>query len=151
MNIAEILKDCPKGTKLYSPIFGDVFFHGANDSEEYPILVKSTNGYYSTFTSEGKLYKEHNGECMLFPSKENRDWTTFKTLVKEAPVIEYNFKPFDRVLVRDDDSPWRIELFERMEEGIYKYQCMGSSYAYCIPYEGNEHLLGTDICLLYSL
>ena len=71
MNIAEILKSAPKGTKLYSPLFGDVIFEEIR--QDY-IRVSTTN-IIREFYSDGRYYA--NGECMLFPSRENRDWNTF--------------------------------------------------------------------------
>lgn len=57
----------------------------------------------------------------------------------------YNFKPYDKVLVRDDDtSKWNGDFFLRYIEGVkYGYLCLTTGYVQCIPYEGNEHLLGT--------
>ena len=55
-------------------------------------------------------------------------------------------KPFDKVLVRDEDTQkWCISFFSHCNGlGTYKYSCInGSGYAYCIPYENNEHLLDT--------
>lgn len=55
-------------------------------------------------------------------------------------------KPFDRVLVRDSvDDVWVIDLFEMHDKQAFEhdYHCLRTSWAYCIPYEGNEHLLGT--------
>lgn len=57
------------------------------------------------------------------------------------------FEPFQKVLVRDDyDDVWQADYFSHYEEGdkIAPYVCVGSYYKLCIPYEGNEHLLGTD-------
>jgi hypothetical protein len=63
--------------------------------------------------------------------------------VKDAP----EFKPFDRVLVRDGDGDeWNIDFFEGMnkdEDEMYRYRCLNTCWRHCIPYEGNEHLLGT--------
>lgn len=58
---------------------------------------------------------------------------------------EYDFKPFDKVLVRDDNvDVWRIDLFNNYNpEIIYPYKCLACHYNQCIPFEGNEHLLGT--------
>ena len=55
----------------------------------------------------------------------------------------HQFKPFDKVLVRDRDADeWECNLFSRIdEEGLY--YCVSSWWMQCIPYEGNEHLLGT--------
>lgn len=56
------------------------------------------------------------------------------------------FKPFDKVLVRDcNEVKWEIDLFQEYEEfksDLY-YSCLASTWNQCIPYEGNEHLLGT--------
>jgi hypothetical protein len=66
--------------------------------------------------------------------------------VKDAPK-EPEFKPFDRVLVRDGDGDeWNIDFFEGMnkdEDEMYRYRCLNTCWRHCIPYEGNEHLLGT--------
>jgi hypothetical protein len=52
-------------------------------------------------------------------------------------------KPFDKVLVRDfDNTPWEIEFFSRLLNGEH-FKCLEVSYVQCIPYEGNQHLLGT--------
>ena len=66
--------------------------------------------------------------------------------VQDAPK-EPEFKPFDRVLVRDNDiDEWHIDFFEGMnkdkDEPLH-YLCLSSYWRHCIPYEGNEHLLGT--------
>lgn len=84
LNLVEILKGAPKGTELYSPIFGECEFVEIRDScQDYPIVVKAlqsnNEGCEFTFTASGTLYKEFkDAECLLFPSKDNRDWSTFK-------------------------------------------------------------------------
>lgn len=77
INIANILKDCPKGTKLYSPLCGECTFDYINFGT---IICRRPNGQDITFTSEGYFMLPSNDdcECMIFPSKENRDWSTFK-------------------------------------------------------------------------
>lgn len=139
MNIAEILKDCPKGTKLYSPIYGEVYLLYI-DNNNYPIRVETCNDSTASFTLDGRLDANYDGECLLFPSKDNRDWSTFK-----LPKKEYEFKPFDRVLVRNtDNDTWQIDLFGWISNiSNYEYQTMTSCYKQCITYEGNEDLLGT--------
>lgn len=84
LNLVEILKDCPKGTKLYSPIYGDVeLVNVSQDNVPYPIKTKTkpnSTGMFSTvsFTKDGRIFVEHNGECMLFPNEEQRDWSGFE-------------------------------------------------------------------------
>ena len=82
LNLVEILKDYPEGTKLYSPALGEVEFVKIVDEDGYyPIRVIGENGNAS-FTSQGKLFNIQQGECLLFPSREQRDWSRFKQLVK---------------------------------------------------------------------
>lgn len=68
--------------------------------------------------------------------------------IKEEP--KYEFKPFDKVLVRKEgNKKWNISLFAReivddYNRLPYKYECSnGTLWDYCIHFEGNEHLLGT--------
>ena len=78
VDLTKILKYCPKGTKLYSTIFGEVEFIECDDL--YQIVVAKENKYYY-FTSQGEFYferiKYHVEECALFPSKDQRDWSKF--------------------------------------------------------------------------
>lgn len=89
MNIAEILKDKPKGTKLYSPLFGKCSLEQVNEHTTFPITA-TNNEYFQllTFTQSGKYYDISAGECMLFPSKEMRDWNKFSW--KKGDVLKYN-------------------------------------------------------------
>ena len=66
-------------------------------------------------------------------------------LVLEVPDNEPQFKPFDRVLVRNDDEEiWQPRLYEMYSGGTEKHYCQdGVGYLQCIPYEGNKHLVGT--------
>lgn len=79
LNIARVLKNTPVGTKLYSPIFGEVIFQGIDSDGNYPITVMVSGGDFRSFSQEGKYHCCYEDtECLLFPSKENRDWSTFK-------------------------------------------------------------------------
>ena len=174
------------------------------------------------FTRLGRLSGEFSdSECVLFPSKDQRDWDKFRIPTKKGDVIMFNgqvpclvtgdysrdkkdwvcglledgdfctniihpsewctcfytfateevkdklfeamdkagytwdgetlkkkelqFKPFDKVLVRDSESDkWRCALYSHFEpDGIYHYGTITGMYAMCIPFEGNEHLVGT--------
>nr|DAU85252.1 MAG TPA: hypothetical protein [Caudoviricetes sp.] len=218
INIVEILKDKPANTKLYSPLFSEVFFSHVSGG----YIAVEHHGGTSLFLSSGRFYDYDGSEPLLFPSKEMRDWnkfawqkgdilvnennahiifekftddtyTTFigrhylnknyknyvpgrytcvtqhfhieesnaaqiyiynieekiggkldlKTLEIEKPKCE--FKTFDKVLGRNEkDDVWEADLFSHYrEESQYPFRCIGFSRKYCIPYEGNEHLLGT--------
>ena len=81
MDLTKILKNCPKNTELYSISHGKVYLQKVCDSEsEYPILCscqpKSCEGCIS-FTKDGRY--NILGECVLFPSKNCRDWNQFKS------------------------------------------------------------------------
>ena len=228
MNIAEILRHCPKGTKLYSTIFGEVTLDKVNIHDVHPIIVYRLNYLKTSFTEEGYYLTDYpNSECVLFPSKEQRDWSKFRLPVKRGdimmgingecpfiatgelsntnspkyvcginslgefqlplfkggwtpnfyipasekakkelfdkmeeagykwnadtlelekiPKFKNKFKPFDKVLVRNDtDEEWTINLFSYYDEKdkAFPFICINDFYRYCIPYEGNEHLVG---------
>lgn len=77
INIAEILKDYSKGTKLYSPLFGKVTLEEVNINIPVPIKVIDSLNNYNCFFKTGLYYNRANAECLLFPSSEMRDWTKF--------------------------------------------------------------------------
>ena len=218
INLVSILKHCPEGTKLYSPIFGEVTFKGISSSKN--ILCKATkyNGEITTvaFTRLGRGYCEFpNAECVLFPSKDQRDWNKFQIPAKRGDIMMFDdksavfivdtvkdtyittivycnsankillninvhedcipasedmkdklftamdeagyewdgktlkkkpqLKPFDKVLVRDNETEkWRCTFYSHFEpDSTYHYITINSVYIMCIPFEGNEHLVGT--------
>lgn len=225
INIAEILKDCPKGMELYSPIYGTVGLLIVDSNSEYSIKTVTSIDRPGSFTPYGRFYENYpSAECLLFPSSEMRDWTKFfkrgdvvikngggmaavfdgwandaytefnttvnlycdnntgeeevcdtllfrkateeecKRFVKKAERIlkgKYNpdtlqvepvkptcpIKPFDKVLVRNNDQQiWKAAFFSHCDTSRDSHNYVtipGFAYNWCIPYEGNEHLLGT--------
>jgi hypothetical protein len=142
MNIAEILKKCPKGTKLYSSLYGEVELVKVKDNTIYPIVVSCLEfeNYIMKFDKDGKNMTAHK-EPTLFPSKTQRDWSKFGINDQET---KYQFKPFDKVLVRDrDDKTWRCDIFSHLDDKGRAFICLSTWWRQCIPYEGNEHLFGT--------
>ena len=153
LNLVEILKDCPKGTKLYSTVCGDVELVGVCPNDDvYPIGVKKPN-YISTdyFTKDGRVYKECDGECTLFPSREQRDWSKFN--VKKHRFDPKTLQPFDKVLVRNCTADkWKCAHFSYMEPSfigtIYVTSMLFRDRIHyndnCIPYnDDTKHLVGT--------
>lgn len=58
---------------------------------------------------------------------------------------EYEFKPFDRVLTRDNDTEiWSVDIFSHIQGDEFRFVTVGSCWRYCLPFEGNEHLVGTS-------
>ena len=78
LDLTKILKDVPVETKFYSPVYGELSFIGINMDSCYPIGFMDKRDMYRCFTKEGKYFISYDDtECTIFPSKENRDWSTF--------------------------------------------------------------------------
>lgn len=95
INIAELLKDAPKGMKLYSPLFGEVEYMQLGD--ENKVWVKTSCGTYY-FDKYGKPYAFDKAECLLFPSKDYRTWNGWE------PAVEPKFKAGDWIAGIDDEG-----------------------------------------------
>ena len=140
LDLVKILKDCPKGIKLYSTVHGEVILEDVVESgTDYPIKTDHPWGK-TEFARNGKYYNEYDGECVLFPSKDQQDWSKFK-----IPVEKFDYstlKPFDRVLVRDKDRDiWRCSLFTCFRKDQIVCEV---SWEQGIPYnEETKHLAGT--------
>ena len=149
IDLTKILKDCPKGTKLYSTIFGEVEFKKIEKESNYPIVCVAIAGNNCDVTADGRYYDVFGGECILFPSKDQRDWTKFTApWLKKAMFDPKTLIPFDKVLVRDaTDHKWNCNLFSYIylnNRNEWLYACLYHSYRYCIPYnEETKHLIGT--------
>ena len=147
IDLTKILKDCPKGTKFYSPICGEVDFKEIGSDEE-SIIVTKKGVYKYKFTEKGFCYADEGEECLLFPSKEQRDWSKFTApWYKKEKFDPKTLKPFDKVLVRNDfHEIWRCDFFSHRYNynGDYPYITIVKGYTHCIPYnDDNKHLLGT--------
>ena len=149
IDLTKILKDCPKGTKLHSTIFGEVKFIEYNLL--YQIVVAKENKYYY-FTSKGEyIFKRINytlEKCALFPSKDQRDWSKFTApWYKKERFDPKTLKPFDRVISRNKYDEWTCTLFSHIgnkPNTRFIYVTCESVYKYCIPYnDDTKHLLGT--------
>lgn len=88
MNIANLLKYCPKGTKLYSLIHGEVTLYDVDIETNYSITVVTNKKDYVSFTIKGLYNQKYtNGECILFPSKDQRDWSKFRLPLKRGDIM----------------------------------------------------------------
>lgn len=161
INLAQILDGCPKGTKLYSPLFGDVEFRAISTMSKPQIIVDIIDNCEAscpvTFMYNGIYFPGYNAECLLFPSKNQRDWNKFKRFWDKPKVERFDPKtlqPFDRVLVRNGKGDkWKCDLFSHYDGGnSYPYICIGDIWKqYIVPYNGEtKHLAGTtDDCPEY--
>ena len=154
LDLTRILKDCPKGWKFYTSVWGEVEFIEYNRCGDFifdPIDMGNidevhinTDGTYCCF-----------GECIIFPSKEQRDWSKFTApWYKKEKFDPKTLEPFDKVLIKSyDDIIWRATLFSHIVEihdDITRkdyIECV-TSYCvstYCVPYnDETKHLLGTE-------
>lgn len=145
IDLTKILKDCPKGTKLYSIAYGDVKFERFTGGDLYPILIRIDDSRTETFSADGKMNYDC-GECALFPSKDQRDWSKFKPKKTKQPKFNpKTFQPFDKVLARNDREDWSCMFFSHIvkDEDTYPYACGYDMFTYCIPYnDDTKHLIG---------
>ena len=105
LNLLEILKDAPKGTRLYCTIWGEMELVKVLT---YVVICKDNGGVEWNFKDNGNLFASNteDGECVLFPSKEQRDWSKFKLdLPIDTPVM-----------VRDDSfviREWKLRYYDK--------------------------------------
>lgn len=86
INIAELLKDYPKGMKLYSPIFGDVYLDKIRPHLAIVVTTDKDQGNFKEeFLYDGRYGM--NGECMLFPSKGKTTWDGFQRPFKDGDIV----------------------------------------------------------------
>ena len=147
IDLTKILKDCPKYTKLYSSIYGEVLFEGiitGKCNHFIEVYVKALNSLIM-FTYNGRYFS--NGECVLFPSKDQRDWNKFTApWYKKDKFDPSTLKPFDKVLVQiSRDDIWSVDFFSYYNDEYKKCICTGLvHYFYCIPYnDETKDLVGT--------
>lgn len=143
LNLVEILKNAPKGTKLWSPVCGECEFEEVVD-KPFPIKCKTIGKFGRiinvTFTSSGNTnICYENGECLLFPSKENRDWSTFK-----LPKAHKHFEPFQKVLVglmMDGKKIWKRDVYMYYRKDIKEHCTVFESMVpddLIMPYDANK-------------
>lgn len=114
---------------------------------------KYENVRYATAEEKTRLFGVLAKECKRWNAekkviedikpKHKKENATYKK-VSDKP--EHEFQPFEKVLVRDDyGGIWEPDFFSRKAgDGVeLKYMCLTTIWKYCIPYKGNEHLLGT--------
>lgn len=96
-------------------------------------------------SSEEYRFATEEEKQQLFDAleKEGKAWDAEKKQIVDIKK-ELQFKPFEKVLVRDSIyDVWRASFFSHIKEDDERYVTTGLSWKFCIPYEGNEHLLGT--------
>ena len=149
LNLCEILKDCPEGTELWSDDYGKVEFLCIDTSLKHPIKVIRTDGYCSNYTKEGWCNINFPANCLLWSSRDCRDWSKFTApWLKKEKFDPKTLKAFDKILIYSCGR-WEGSFFNRLliqstgKIGRVLTSC-GSSETYCVPYnDDTKHLLGT--------
>ena len=154
IDLTKILEGCPDGTEFYSSVFGNVRFVKIT---LFNTILMMTTTTYQSFAKDGRMYYGV-GECTLFPSKDQRDWSKFERFWDKPEKVERfdpnTLKPFDKILVRKvytpwNISPWSCEYFNYIHPNTpHLVNGISSKYDICIPYnDETKHLLGTtDDC-----
>lgn len=164
IDLTKILKGCPEGTEFYSSVYGGVIFVKVISNKYYPILMKqyregNNSNDIALFTKDGKANYQYNGECILFPSKDQRDWSKFERFWDKPKIKKFDpktFQVFDKVLIRIgtnyDSSEWHIDFFEYFDKKnkmIFNLSSLPNNWV--IPYnDETKHLINTtDDCPEY--
>lgn len=129
MNIAEILKNAPKGTKLWSTMYGEVSLIMVREDATQHILVELPDGNETWYSKEGKYNDYCQDECILYPSEGNRDWSTFK--------VNKPYKVGDYLLKKDTNRVYKIIS---KVNGDYDLQSVATDNFYHFGYKKESSL-----------
>ena len=150
LDFTKILDGCPTGTEFYSNVWGKIFFEGTtgNPNDNFPIRFRDCKGGCIFLPKSGK-YDYENAECIVFPSKDQRDWEKFERFWDKPKVEKFDpktFHPYDKVLARGDkDTDWFATFFSHIDDCSKMAGCGYFICEQCIPYnEETKHLVGTS-------
>lgn len=133
INIAEILKNKPRGTKLYSSACGKCELKEADDKSFKVSFYSSKSGFMiggeGTFDKNGNLYDD--GECIVFPSKEMRDWSKFAWKRGDVLISDCGFVCIFKEWASDDYTKFNGCYFDGMPNAeTAKYSKLDNNTAY---------------------
>ena len=157
IDLTKILDGCPEGTKFYSSVYGEVAFVEITNANHFPIKLK----YYTIdkfalitlVTKDGQIEYDCNGECTLFPSKDQRDWSKFERFWDKPKVEKFDpktFQPFDKVLIKRGTESyhlWFPDFISLPPNDVNEtILCMNTDdVVMVIPYnEETKHLVDTN-------
>ena len=155
LDLTKILEGCPSGVQLYSTLHGDATLVKVTHDKYYPIeftyrpKVKNL-GNVGFVTADGRPLFVCDGECTLFPSRDQRDWSKFERFWDKPKVQRFDvntLQPFDKVLSRyGTESNWMCTFFSHIIDKVNPYvDCNGITVHVCIPYnDDTKHLVGTN-------
>ena len=147
LDLTKILEGCPKGVDFYHTVYGTVLFNSIDLNSEYPIRFIVGKNQINSVTKSGLIVSDYKGECTLFPSKDQRDWSKFERFWDKPKKEKFDInilQPFDKILVRGQNGQnWRADLFSHVDN---KFHMVVGNYYWiqCIPYNAEtKHLVGT--------
>lgn len=146
IDLTKILEGCPVGTKFYSTIYGKVSLMRVYNNTDLPIVIITGQGLIG-LTSDGRYFSQYDGECILFPSKDQRDWSKFERFWDKPKVEKFDPKtlqPFDKLLVRPHScAHWRPDFYAFKINATVR-TIGGCDSRMCIPYnDDTKYLVGT--------
>ena len=153
IDLTKILEGCPKGTKFYHVVFGDVSLLDIRADFVYPIRFTASDNCCYAVSPAGISNIYYKGECVLFPSKGQRDWSKFERFWDKPKVEKFDpktFQPFDKVLVKRGDESyyvWFPDFVSLPPNDVDKTVfCMNTDdVVMAIPYnEETKHLVDTN-------
>lgn len=155
IDLTKILDGCPIGTKFYSILQGEVSFINIDILAKHPIIVSVYNKHadvivHDSYAKDGRYNSFYDGECTLFPSKDQRDWSKFERFWDKPKIEKFDIKtlqPFDKVLVRDYlIDKWSCDFFSYIDNTmLFPIMGGGLMHKICIPYnDDTKHLIGTN-------
>ena len=148
IDLTKILKNCPKGWKFWSPIFGEVEFAEIFKNNVFVNVKQDEDAWSFLADATSPLGDVKSIEIMLYPSKSQRDWSKFTApWYKKEKFDPKTLKAFDRVLAKhSNDDVWDADFFSYYNplEKHMKYVCVANFAVFCIPYnDETKHLVGT--------
>ena len=151
IDLKKILKNCPKGWQFWSPMFGEVEFERNYEDKGFFNVSLVEDGTEISFVFDATIFLGNikSKEIMLYPSREQRDWSKFTApWYKKERFDPKTLKPFDKVLIFNaEDMNWQCSLFSHYseEDNPFHFVCVDSfCYQCCIPYnDETKHLVGT--------
>lgn len=156
IDLTKILKGCPTGTKFYSSIYGELIYshtYVSPSAMKFVFILPNSNSMFDNTPIKIEYYWNgkyiiNMGECTLFPSKKQRDWSKFTApWYKKEKFDPKTLQPFDKVLIYDIYDiceGWACAFFSHIRESEYPYSTSSGSFKVCIPYnDDTKHLVGT--------
>ena len=151
IDFTKILENCPVGWEFWNDNYGKVRFKCINKSYDRPIFVKRTDGGNAYYTKEGWCSKDFPASCLLWPSKDCRDWSKFTApWYKKEKFDPKTLHPYDKVLVRRGNENYNVWFPDFVSDPPNNdnnktlCMCIGDDIAMVIPYNNDtKHLIGT--------